>query len=83
MTYDDVGKVLGQLTHQLFETLSKKFTFWLGILGSRAMAGRTIKKESFFEYNPVRKRNLSCEFASGFELLCFSMAGHRSAVEDS
>ena len=49
------------------------------------MATPTIKKESFFEYNPVRKRNLSCEFFSGFELLCFSMAGrsagHRSAVE--
>ena len=39
------------------------------------MATPTIKKESFFEYNPVRKRNLSCEFAWGFELLCFPMAG--------
>ena len=43
------------------------------------MATPTIKKESFFEYNPVQKKILSCEFASGFELLCFSMAGQRPA----
>ena len=44
------------------------------------MATPTIKKESFFEYNPVQKKILSCEFASGFELLCFSMAGQRPAI---
>ena len=43
------------------------------------MATPTIKKESFFEYNPVRKKHLSCEFASGFELLCFSMAGRSTS----
>eukprot|EP00493_Phyllostaurus_siculus_P020728 UN21053 len=40
-----------------------------------SMATPTIEKEFFFEYNPVRKRNLSCEFVSVFELLCFSMGG--------
>ena len=35
------------------------------------------QKRILFEYNPVRKRNLSCEFVSGFELLCFAKACRR------